>query len=114
VGRDALQLIALAAGVFFMFTASLGVLRLGDFYARVHAPTKAATLGLLFLLAALVVEEPTEATVTKGALALLFIGMTAPLGAHILARAAYRRGVRPPVEMDEYTPVVREREGRRR
>lgn len=111
---EVLQVIAVAAGVFFMFTASLGVLRLGDFYTRIHAPTKAATLGLVFLLAALAFESPTLETVTKGALALLFIGMTAPLGAHILARAAYRRGVQPPVEVDEYAPLVRERKERRR
>ena len=36
-----------ALGVFFMVVASIGVLRLGDFYQRLHAPTKAATLGLL-------------------------------------------------------------------
>lgn len=97
-----IEVIAIVSGVFFMFVASLGVLRLGDFFARIHAPTKAATLGLAFLLAGLAIEVRDNVTITKAALAMLFIGMTAPIGAHVLARAAYRRGVRPSVRVDQY------------
>jgi multicomponent Na+:H+ antiporter subunit G len=87
------EYVAIVLGVFFMFVASLGVLRLKDFYMRIHAPTKAATLGLIFLLIAVafVVSEP--ALVTKALLAIVFIAVTAPAGAHLLARAAYRNGV---------------------
>jgi multicomponent Na+:H+ antiporter subunit G len=109
---DVLVMATIVLGVFFMFVASLGVLRLSDFYARVHAPTKAATLGLAFLLMALALDVRREAAVTKALIAMLFIGMTAPAAAHVLARAAYRRGVRPPVAVDEYAPFVRERETR--
>jgi multicomponent Na+:H+ antiporter subunit G len=114
VWSDALELTAASLGVFFMFMASLGVLRLPDFYARIHAPAKAATLGLAFLLVALVIHVREEATVTKAVLAMLFIAMTAPAGAHIVARAAYRRGVRPPVHVDEYAPFVRARQAGQR
>lgn len=98
-------------GVFFVFVASVGVLRLPDFYSRVHAPTKAATLGLFFLLFALTIDQPEAMVFTKALLALLFIGATAPVGAHILTRAAYRNGV-PPMEgtlMDEYARPVKAR-----
>ncbi|WP_437767937.1 monovalent cation/H(+) antiporter subunit G [Sorangium sp. So ce281] len=102
---SALEIAAAVAGTFFMFVASLGVLRLPDFYARIHAPTKAATLGLAFLLAALALHFKELSSVTKAALALLFVAVTAPLGAHILARAAYRSGVRAPgTRVDEYGP----------
>jgi multicomponent Na+:H+ antiporter subunit G len=102
-----IEAVAVIIGALFMFLASLGVLRLGDFYARIHAPTKAATLGLAFLLAALALEVRDKDAVTKAVLAMLFIGMTAPVGAHILARAAYRRGMRPSVRVDEYAPFAR-------
>jgi multicomponent Na+:H+ antiporter subunit G len=103
-----IKLLCVVAGVFFMFVASLGVLRLPDFYSRVHAPTKAATLGLFFLLVAVSLDLAESVVVTKAFLALIFIAATAPVGAHILARAAYRNGV-PPMEgteMDEYAVPV--------
>jgi multicomponent Na+:H+ antiporter subunit G len=108
---DVLEMVAIVIGVFFMFVASVGVLRLRDFYLRVHAPTKAATLGLAFLLIAVALNVQEKTVVTKAALALLFLGATAPVGAHILARAAYRNGV-PALagcEVDEYAHLVDQR-----
>jgi multicomponent Na+:H+ antiporter subunit G len=99
---DYIEIVALALGAFFMFVASLGVLRLADFYTRIHAPTKAATLGLAFFLMALAIHVRCATGAAKALLAMLFIGMTAPVGAHILARAAYRSGVRPTAKVDEY------------
>jgi multicomponent Na+:H+ antiporter subunit G len=95
-------------GVFFMFVASVGVYRLSDFYSRIHAPTKAATLGLAFLLIAVAMVAGEASVVTKAILALLFIGATAPAGAHILSRAAYRNEVPmdAATEVDEYAVVV--------
>jgi multicomponent Na+:H+ antiporter subunit G len=97
------------AGAFFIFVGCLGILRLPDFYSRVHAPTKAATLGLFFLLIAMVLARPEATVVTKALLALLFVGATAPVGAHILVRAAYRNGVAPMegTLLDEYAVPVR-------
>jgi multicomponent Na+:H+ antiporter subunit G len=98
-------------GVFFIAVAGLGVLRLTDFYSRVHAPTKAATLGLMFLLVAVTIHLGEAVVATKALLAILFIAATAPVGAHVLARAAYRSGVpaSPDTSPDEYAPVVARR-----
>ncbi|WP_437732073.1 monovalent cation/H(+) antiporter subunit G [Sorangium sp. So ce1335] len=98
---DGLVLASVIIGVFFMFVASLGVLRLPEFTQRIHAPTKAATLGLLFLLLALSLSAREGPVVTKALLALLFIGTTAPVGAHILARAGRRQGAARPPEPPE-------------
>jgi multicomponent Na+:H+ antiporter subunit G len=108
---DALRVMAIVIGVFFMFVAALGVLRLSDFYQRIHAPTKAATLGLMFLLIAVTLSVQEKDVVTKAVLAMLFIAATAPVGAHLLARAAYRNGVPASAntELDEYAPVPRAR-----
>jgi multicomponent Na+:H+ antiporter subunit G len=106
-----LKVLCVLVGVFFIFVASLGVLRLPDFYSRVHAPTKAATLGLFFLLIAMCLAHPQAMVITKALLALLFIGATAPVGAHILARAAYRNQVAPMAGtlFDHYADPVRRR-----
>lgn len=108
---DWLEMTAVVIGVFFLFVSSLGVYRLPDFYSRIHAPTKAATLGLACLLAAVAMEVPDRTVATKAVLVLLFIGLTAPVGAHLLARTAYRNGVRAaaPPRVDEYGPVVEHR-----
>jgi multicomponent Na+:H+ antiporter subunit G len=103
-----IEIIAIAIGVFFMFVSSLGVVRLPDFYSRLHAPTKAATLGLFFLFVAVAIAVPEPVVVTKAVLALVFIAATAPVGAHIMSRAAYRTGVKPSASTiyDDYAPVV--------
>jgi multicomponent Na+:H+ antiporter subunit G len=107
-----IEAIAIIAGVFFMFVSSLGVLRMPDFYMRLHAPTKAATLGLFFLFVAVAIGVPQKVVVTKALLALVFIAATAPVGAHIMSRAAYRSGVRPGADtvIDEYAGSVRMRQ----
>ena len=53
---DILSAICVGFGVTLMFISAFGVYRLSDFYLRVHAPTKAATLGLFFLIAAYVLK----------------------------------------------------------
>jgi multicomponent Na+:H+ antiporter subunit G len=108
---DLLVTAAIVVGTFFMFVASLGVFRLSDFYLRVHAPTKAATLGLIFLLTAVALDVREKTVVTKAVLALVFIGVTAPVGGHILTRAAYRNGIpaSPGTRIDEYAPLVHQR-----
>ncbi|CAN5565479.1 monovalent cation/H(+) antiporter subunit G [soil metagenome] len=109
-----LEIFCIAAGVFFMFVSSLGLIRLPDFYSRLHAPTKAATLGLFFLLIAVALAVPEAVMVTKALLVVAFIAATAPVGAHILARAAYRNDVprSDETELDEYAPVVQRRRKR--
>ncbi|WP_083248468.1 monovalent cation/H(+) antiporter subunit G [Desulfuribacillus stibiiarsenatis] len=87
-------------GVFFILVGSIGVARLPDVYTRLHAPTKAATLGIIGLLLAslmyfLVFENHGESTgvfAGKHILTIIFIFVTAPVGAHMLTRAAYIAG----------------------
>ena len=90
---DLLLAMLLLLGGFFCFVAALGMLRLPDLLTRMHAATKAGTLGvgLLVLAAAL---HFTEIGMTLRALTvILFVGLTAPVAAHLIGRAAYRAGV---------------------
>jgi multicomponent Na+:H+ antiporter subunit G len=74
-------------GAALVALAGVGVVRFGDLYARMHAATKAPTLGLLLIVGATAVELPGAAGKLVLAIALIFI--TAPVAAHLVARAAY-------------------------
>jgi multicomponent Na+:H+ antiporter subunit G len=104
--RELLTAFGVVVGVAFMFVASVGLVRFPDFYLRVHAPTKAATLGLFALVGALLAAVP-EVREAPALLTALFIGATIPVSAHILTRGAYRSGLRPSgTNQDEYAPVA--------
>ena len=100
---EAAEAVLVLVGAFFLFVAALGLWRLGDFFQRIHAPTKASTLGLISLFGATLLSLE-GAIGTKALLAILFIAATAPIGAHYLARTAHRCGVRPrdPGVRDDY------------
>jgi len=67
-----------------------GLYRMPDLYTRLHAASKAAYLGLLVLLLALVTTGDGE-IVAKSAVIAAFLVLTAPVGSHALAHAVYRR-----------------------
>ena len=78
------------AGSLFVFMGSVALVKLPDFYTRLHGPTKATTLGL----GALVLASITYFNFVKGELSLqqlliaLFLFITAPITAHMLIKAA--------------------------
>ncbi|MBI2219002.1 MAG: monovalent cation/H(+) antiporter subunit G [Candidatus Rokubacteria bacterium] len=90
-----LVVLLLAAGLFFHAVAALGVLRLPDFYTRLHAVSKAETLGMLFTLAAIIVWIGPSLTAVKVALVGVFVFMATPTSAHAIGRAALRTGLKP-------------------
>ncbi len=87
-------LLALAGSLFFLVSA-IGLLRLPDFFCRLHAPTKAATLGVMLLgLSAVVGSLAKDDLLWLEELAILaFLFLTIPVSSQVLARAARRRGV---------------------
>ena len=85
--------ILLLAGGFFAFAAALGVLRLPDVLIRMHASTKAGTLGCGLILVAVAVHFGETGIIARAVAAIVFLMLTAPVAAHMIARAAYRTGV---------------------
>jgi multicomponent Na+:H+ antiporter subunit G len=79
-------------GSLFALVAAIGVVRLGDLYTRMHAATKAGTLGSGLLLAAVAVHSQDGGIVVRALAAVAFFLLTAPVSAHLLARAAYAAG----------------------
>jgi multicomponent Na+:H+ antiporter subunit G len=82
-------------GSFFVFVAGFGLLRMPDLYIRMHAATKAGTLGIGFTVAAVAMFYGTLHTVVTAIAIFFFFLLTAPIGAHILGRASYVSGVKP-------------------
>lgn len=91
---DVLIMILSGLGAIFILLASIGMLRMPDFYLRVSVTTKAVTLGSgLILIAATLYFQ--EIGVTSRVLAIiLFLLLTAPVAAHLIGRAAYISGVK--------------------
>ncbi|CAM3545605.1 monovalent cation/H(+) antiporter subunit G [Halomonas lysinitropha] len=82
------------AGSIFMFLAALGVVRLPDLLTRMHATTKAATLGATLIMLAVALHFAQVAVVARAFGVILFIMMTAPVAAHVIGRAGYFVGSR--------------------
>jgi multicomponent Na+:H+ antiporter subunit G len=76
-------------GAFFVLVAGLGTWRFKDVYMRMHAATKAGSLGLGLMLLAVAIQSPTPAVLVKSGLIIAFIFLTAPIAAHMISRAAY-------------------------
>lgn len=80
----------LTAGVLLTLVAAIGIVRFPDLYMRMHAATKAGTVGLgLTLLAVALIFRETAVT-SRAIGTLLFIGITSPVAAHLLGRAMLR------------------------
>jgi multicomponent Na+:H+ antiporter subunit G len=83
----------LVVGASFMLLAGLGVLRLPDLFMRLQAATKASTLGVGCLLLGVAVHFQDLGVTTRAVMVVAFFFLTAPVGAHVIARAAYAVGV---------------------
>jgi multicomponent Na+:H+ antiporter subunit G len=85
----------LCFGLFFLLTGTLGLLRFRDVYARMHATSKSTTLGVtgVLLAALLYFRSLGLSSGLKESLIIGFLFLTAPVGAHMIARAAHRAGV---------------------
>ena len=81
------------AGGFFCLVAGVGVVRLRDVFARMHAATKAGTLGLALICIAAMAQAESWLQVLEPLFVLLFMVASAPVGAHLIGRAAFRSRV---------------------
>ena len=101
---DILIYVFIGVGIFFNLLAGIGLLRFPDVYTRLHAGTKCTTFGSIFLIGAVILiglrmwwENDINGSVLAihSAAALIAILLTNPVGAHAIARAAHRSGVKP-------------------
>jgi len=109
---DILLSLLILTGAIFTFVGSLGLARLQDFYTRLHGPTKATTLGVgcLLVASAIYFSVRDEGISLHEVLVTLFLFITAPVSAHLLAKAALHLQVKslaatPAAEPDRDTSV---------
>ncbi len=107
---DLITALLLVVGGFFAFAAALGVLRLPDILIRMHASTKAATLGAGMILVAVALHFHVLSVTSRAVATIIFLLVTAPVAAHMIGRAAYRSRV----PLWEKTVVDQLAEARRR
>ena len=93
VMAEVLVAIMVLSGCLFCLVAAIGTVRLPDTLIRMHAATKAGTLGAGLILAGAAVWFSEMGIVLRALLTLLFLFMTAPVGAHLIGRAAYLSGI---------------------
>ncbi len=86
---DVIAAAVMVLGAAFVLVAGVGAVRFPDVFMRMHAATKAGTLGAAFVLLAAALLFASTAAVTKALLTFLFLLLTAPVAAHVLGRAAY-------------------------
>jgi len=87
--------ILIALGGFLSLLGSIGLIRFPDVYGRLHAATKSATLGVIFIMTStfLYFLWFEQLFVVKILLTILFVFLTAPVAGLMIARSAYRLGV---------------------
>jgi len=98
---DIVVVILLVIGLLFFFATTIGLLRLPDFYSRMHAAGKGDTLSSLLILLALVLYEFHEVNLAnllvamKILLIVVFIFMASPTATHAITDAGFESGVKP-------------------
>lgn len=80
-------------GSAFALLAAIGVLRMPDVFTRMQASTKASTLGLGCLAIGAALQLGDMASAIRLFAIFVFLLLTTPVSAHVIARAAYRAGV---------------------
>ncbi|MDQ7858142.1 MAG: monovalent cation/H(+) antiporter subunit G [Armatimonadota bacterium] len=91
--RELLTAALLAFGAIWILIAAAGIVRMPDLYLRMSASSKAATLGAALMLLAVAVHFQALGVVSRVGATVAFILLTAPVAAHMIARAAYVTGV---------------------
>ena len=85
----------LVGGGIACVVGTLGLLRMPDFYTRVHAASVAETLGAGLILLGLILQAGWTLIAAKLVVIGLLVFFTSPAAGHALARAALGRGLEP-------------------
>jgi multicomponent Na+:H+ antiporter subunit G len=95
---DAASWAFLVAGAIFCVIGAIGLIRMPDFYTRMHAASVTDTLGAGLILLGLMLQAGFTLITAKLLIVGVLILFTSPTAAHALARAAFLRGVAPMLE----------------
>jgi multicomponent Na+:H+ antiporter subunit G len=89
---DVLAAALLLVGAVIVTLGCVGLQRFDDVYARIHAASKASTLGVVLIMLGAALRAAQAEVAVKLLLAVVLQLVTAPIAAHLIGRAAYRTG----------------------
>ncbi len=92
---DVVSGVIVVVGALLVLSGGVGLLRLPDFYTRVHAAGLTDTAGAGLIMLGLLLRVPDWGVAVRLVLILLFLMLTSPAATHTLAQAARRDRVRP-------------------
>jgi len=101
---DALSWVCLVGGGFFCVVGAVGMLRMPDFYTRMHAASVIETLGAGLILVGLMLQAGFTLVAVKLMIVGMLIFFASPTATHALARAAMARGLKPMLSGKETAP----------
>lgn len=93
--RAAIAMVSIAVGLFFVLAGTIGVLRLPDFFTRLHAAGMTDTLGAELIIIGLMIQSGFSQMSLKLLLVAIFLLMTSPTATHAVANAAHNAGLKP-------------------
>lgn len=93
--RAGLSAASILMGLFFVFAGTIGVLRLPDFYTRIHAAGMTDTLGAEMILLGLIIQAGFSQMTLKLLMISFFLLLTSPTATHAVAHAASKAGLKP-------------------
>jgi multicomponent Na+:H+ antiporter subunit G len=85
----------IVAGSVFVLIGGVGLIRLPDFYTRIHAAGITDTMGAWLIVIGLIFAAGWTLVTVKLLMLLFFLAATGPLASHALAKAAFLRGLEP-------------------
>ena len=95
VAADGLSWVLIVTGSIFALISGVGMLRMPDFYSRMHAAGIADTAGAGFLIPGLMIQAGLSLVTVKLLLILVFMFFTSPTATHAVAKAAIGAGIAP-------------------
>ena len=106
---DILTWACFIVGGFFLFIGSLGMVRLVDFWARLHAASIIDSAGIGLILLGLMLQGGFTLITAKLVLIVLFLFITGPTASHAVANAAFMSGSRPHEMVEDVTAEKEEK-----
>jgi len=98
---DILSWVSLLLGSFFCIVGGLGLIRLPDFYSRMHGGGITDTLGAGLVLVGLMIQGGLSLVTVKLILILFFALMASPTATHAVAKAAFSSGLKPQIDDED-------------
>jgi len=95
LAQAVITIILIVGGAFFLTVSAVGLLRLPDFYTRLHVVGKSETLGAILLLAGLAVYNGWELSTFKILFILFFTLIANPTATHAISQTALHSGLQP-------------------